>query len=62
MFKDGKFNKEHYEKECNKFIENQIIYCLIDEDGILGEKESPTDNKEKFKRLFENKRILRGIK
>ena len=62
MFKDGKFNKEHYENECNKFIENQIIYCLIDEDGILGEKESPTDNKEKFKRLFENKRILRGIK
>ena len=62
MFKDGKFNKDFYEKECNKFIENQIIYCLVDEDGILGEKESPTDQKEKFRQLFENKRILRGIK
>ena len=62
MFKDEKFNKELYDKECNKFLENQIIYCLVDEDGILNEKESPTDNETKFRKLFENKRILRGIK
>jgi len=61
MFKDEKFNKDFYEKECSKFLSNQIIYCLIDEDGILKDKESPTDNETKFRKLFENKRILRGI-
>jgi DNA primase len=62
MFKDGKFNKGHYDKECNKFLENQIVYCLFDEYGILEEKESPTDNYNKYMLLFENKRILKGLK
>lgn len=62
MFKDGKFNKDFYEKECSKFLDNQIIYGLVDEDGILDEKESPTDSKDKYKMLYNNKRILKGIK
>jgi DNA primase len=61
MFKDEKFNKEFYEKECNKFLNNQIIYCLVDENEILTEKESPTDKKDNFLILLENKRILKGI-
>jgi len=59
--KEGKFNKDFYNKECAKFLNNQIIYCLVDENGILNEKESPMDNYKKFKILYENKRILKGF-
>lgn len=58
---DGKFNKKYYDKECSKFLNNQRIYCLHDEDGILDIKESPMDSLEKYKTLYENRRILRGI-
>jgi len=58
---NGKFNKKFYNKECEKFLDNQTIYCLVDEDGILKEKESPTDCYDKFKILYENRRILKGI-
>jgi len=62
MFNEnGKFNKKFYDKECAKFLDNQIVYCLFDEDGILKEKESPTDNFEKYKILYENRRILKGV-
>jgi len=62
MFKEGVFNRDFYEKECNKFLENQTIYCLVDENSILNEKESPTDKKSNFEELLKNKRILRGIR
>lgn len=38
---------------AEKFIEQVNIYAVIDNDGILEEKESPTDNYEKFKVLTE---------
>jgi hypothetical protein len=34
---------------------------LFDENKILKEKESPTDQYDKFKILYENRRILKGI-
>ena len=58
---DGKFDKKFYEKECAKFLDNQRVYCLFDENKILKEKESPTDQYDKFKILYENRRILKGI-
>jgi len=58
---NGKFNKSFYDKECAKFLNNQTIYCLVDENGILDQKESPMDSFEKFKILYENKRILKGF-
>lgn len=58
---NGKFNRKYYEKECSKFLDNQRIYCLFDEGKILNEKESPADNEKKFRELFENRRILKGL-
>lgn len=62
MFNEnGVFNKDFYEKECKKFIDNQKIFCIFDDSNILSDKESPTDDIEKWEVLFKNKRILRGV-
>ena len=37
-----------------KFIDEVEVYALIDKDGILNEKESPTDEIEKFEKLLKN--------
>lgn len=39
---------------ANKFIDGVRIYAVIDRNNILEEKESPTDNNNKFKVLIEN--------
>jgi hypothetical protein len=39
---------------AKKFDSRVNVYAVIDRDNILDEKESPTDNAEKFKRLIEN--------
>ncbi len=46
---------EQYEIEelADRFIENIDIYTLIDSDNILDNKESPTDDPQKFKQLNE---------
>lgn len=38
---------------ADRFIDGVNIYVIYDGKNILGEKESPTDNKEKFKKLME---------
>ena len=42
--------------ECDKFIDCIDVYYILDKDGLLNEKESPMDDKGKFKKLFENNR------
>ena len=37
---------------ADRFIDEVEVYALIDKDGILSEKESPTDNIEKFELLL----------
>lgn len=53
---DKDIGLEDIKVECNKFIDllDIKIYYLLDSDNILDEKESPTDNYDKFKHLIEN--------
>lgn len=39
---------------ADRFVDKTDIYALIDRDGILNAKESPTDNIEKFKLMLEH--------
>lgn len=50
---DKDVTKEELDVLADRFIEGTEIYALIDTIGILDEKESPTDNIEKFKTLLE---------
>lgn len=46
-------------KECGKFLECVNVYYLIDKDGIIkGEKDSPTDNADNFRKLLENNKYI----
>lgn len=51
---DKDVTKIEIEEISNRFVDGISIYYIFDEDGILNEKESPTDNKEKFHYLVEN--------
>lgn len=44
----------------SRFVDGVCVYAVIDDKGILGEKESPTDCPEKFKFLIKN--CVRRIK
>lgn len=50
---DKDVERSEIEELANRFIENIDIYALIDSDNILDEKESPTDNPQKFKQINE---------
>lgn len=50
---DKDVKQSEIEELADRFIENIDIYALIDKDNILGCKESPTDDPQKFKRLNE---------
>lgn len=50
---DKDVGQSEIEELADRFIENIDIYALIDSDNILGNKESPTDDPQKFKRLNE---------
>lgn len=56
------FDKDVAEQElkdiANKFIDGVKIYALIDKDGILNEKESPSDSADKFKKLLSDNKYL----
>jgi DNA primase len=52
MDKDVK--KEEVEKLANRFIDGIQIYAIYDEDKVLGEKESPADDPEKWEYLVKN--------
>lgn len=60
--RDGKIDKNFYPNEFNKFLESQEIYCIYDKTRkILNEKESPSDNSEKWVELYNNYRFkVRG--
>lgn len=57
---NGKVSKKLYLEEVNKFIEQQKVTIMVDIKGeILGKKESPVDNINKFNLLYENRINIR---
>ena len=56
---DKDVEQEELESLANRFIDSVEVYAIIDNDNILEEKESPTDNPEKFKRLVQSIEKLR---
>lgn len=50
---DKDVEQSEIEELADRFIDNIDIYALIDSDNILGDKESPTDDPQKFKQLNE---------
>lgn len=58
--KKGKVSKKDYLNEVNKFIEQQRVSVMVDINGtILNKKESPIDDLDKFKLMYENRILLR---
>lgn len=51
---DKDVEQSELESIADKFIDGVEIYAIIDKNGILNEKESPTDNKDKFEYLLEH--------
>lgn len=51
---DKDVGREELDEIANRFIDGVNIYAAIDKQGILLEKESPTDNLEKLKILLDN--------
>lgn len=56
---DKDVDREELELLANRFLDSVPLYAVIDNDNILDEKESPTDNPEKFQRLIQNIERLR---
>lgn len=54
--KDVSFNE--LKELSNKFVNKSKIMCAIDNDNILTEKESPTDNYKKLKHLLDNNIVV----
>lgn len=50
---DKDVDQSEIEELADRFIENIDIYALIDSGNILGKKESPTDDPQKFRTLNE---------
>lgn len=51
---DKDVTQEELKSIADRFIDGVTIYAVIDTLGILNEKESPTDNSDKFKQLIDN--------
>lgn len=51
---DKDVSRKEIEGIANRFIDSVKVYAVIDTEGLLEEKESPTDNEEKFKKLIVN--------
>ena len=49
---DKDVKREEIEQIASRFIESVNVYAIIDSEGILDEKESPTDTPKKFERLL----------
>ena len=57
---NGKVNITSYTEEINKFIEQQKVSVMVDVDGnILDKKESPIDDINKFKTMYDNRILVR---
>ena len=54
LVQDKDVGIEELECTANKFVENIPIYYIYDKDNILDEKESPTDNPDKWMYLKKN--------
>lgn len=56
------FDKDVTEQElqdiADRFVDSVKVYALIDKDNILNEKESPSDDPTKFKKLIDNNKYL----
>lgn len=53
---EGNIDKTFYNKEFDKFLPQQTLYCIYDKKGnILDKKESPIDNFEKWKVLYDKR-------
>lgn len=53
-----KIIKKDYKEEVRKFIKQQKVGLMIDENGLLKMKESPADDIEKFKKMYENRIVF----
>ena len=51
---DKDVKKEELEELAERFPDGVPLYYMFEEDNILGEKESPTDDPIKWKHLVEN--------
>lgn len=51
---DKDVKQKELEKIANEFIYGISVYAILDQNGLLEDKESPTDNQEKFKILSKN--------
>ena len=51
---DKDINKEQITNIANLFIDGVPIYAILDKNGILNKKESPSDNPLKWKELIQN--------
>jgi DNA primase len=51
---DRGIEKKELENIADRFIDGVNIYCMFDDKNILNDKESPSDNKEKFEYLYKN--------
>lgn len=56
---DKDVQREELQELADRFIDSVEISAVIDSQNILDDKESPTDNEEKFKRLIQNIERLR---
>lgn len=54
---DKDVTQEELKSIADRFIDGVVIYAVIDTIGILNEKESPTDNPDKFKQLISKCKI-----
>jgi DNA primase len=51
---DKDIEQDELEKITEQFVEGVPVYAIIDKDGILNEKESPSDNVDKWSHLIKN--------
>ena len=51
---DKDIEEDELEKISDQFVDGVPVYAMIDRDGILGEKESPSDNADKWSHLVRN--------
>ena len=51
---DKDISEEELQSIASRFMDGIDIYAIIDKDNILGEKESPSDNPEKWYHLIKN--------
>lgn len=51
---DKDVQEDELEKNASMFIDGVSVYAIIDKDNILDEKESPSDNPQKWQHLIKN--------